>query len=334
MEQDEIERMIVADLELYRQIRPDLVLTDGRFTASISTHIARLRHAAIVNVSSTEYRAMPYIPIFEWLSGFGISQDSGIKRYADRLNLKIEMFIFDHAMNVFHKLSKKHGLEKRVTATNCLAGKDITLLSDIPEYFPVRHLPGNYHFIGPITLKTALPPPNWWPPEKDGHPLIYITMGSTGISSFFMKVYEYFKQTEMKAVITTGGQVKSFAGLSGKIYIEQFIDGDLVLEKSDLVVCHGGNGTIYQALLHGKPIIGIPTIPDQKFNMRRVESLGMGISIPYKNFYNNQEILINAIEKILRDPSYSNNAVRFQKKLEKYHGYFTGANLIESCFAS
>ena len=63
----EIERMIEADIALYRELKPELVLTDGRFTAPISTHIAGLRHVAIVNVSSTEYRALPFIPFFEWI---------------------------------------------------------------------------------------------------------------------------------------------------------------------------------------------------------------------------------------------------------------------------
>ena len=44
----EIERVIDADLSLYNEVKPDLVLTDGRFTAPISTQIAGLRHVAIV----------------------------------------------------------------------------------------------------------------------------------------------------------------------------------------------------------------------------------------------------------------------------------------------
>ncbi|MBN1932686.1 MAG: hypothetical protein JW786_13870 [Desulfobacterales bacterium] len=62
----EIERMIEADIDLYSKVAPDIVLTDRGFTAPISTHIAGIRHAAIVNVSSTEYRALPYFPFFEW----------------------------------------------------------------------------------------------------------------------------------------------------------------------------------------------------------------------------------------------------------------------------
>ena len=117
-----------------------------------------------------------------------------------------------------------------------------------------------------------------------------------------------------------------------QIYIESFIDGDLVMQESDLVICHGGNGTIYQALLHGKPIIGIPTIPDQKFNMRRVKSLGFGMSISLESFYDNPKILIDAIKRVLSNPSYLANAVKFKKLLENYHGEKIGADCIESCF--
>ena len=52
-----------------------------------------------------------------------------------------------------------------------------------------------------------------------------------------------------------------------------------LIEKSDLVICHGGNGTIYQALSKGVPVLGIPTFHDQDFNMQRVEDLGVGAAL-------------------------------------------------------
>ena len=204
----EIERMIEADLDLYKKIKPDIVLTDGRFTAPISTHIAGLKHVAIVNVSSTEYRALPYIPFFEWIPDWLIRRNTKIWKTLDKINLSIEMLVFDNVMSIFKKLSKKYGLQKTITATNCLTGKDITLLADIPEYFPTRNLPEDYHYIGPLTWKSNIPPPVWWPPKKDGKPLIYISMGTTGIGDFFHKVYELIKTSDLTAIITTGEQVK------------------------------------------------------------------------------------------------------------------------------
>ncbi len=202
-----IERMIEADTALYREVNPDLVLTDGRFTAPLSTHIAGLRHAAIVNVSSTEYRALPYIPFFGWVPDWLIKRDSILWKMLDFLNLNLEMFVFDNVMSIFEKLSKKYGLKKAITATNCLTGKDLTLLPDIPEYFPTRNLPEDYHYIGPLTWKANIQPPLWWPPQKGNQPLVYITMGTTGIGDFFHKVYELFTTSDINAIISTGAHI-------------------------------------------------------------------------------------------------------------------------------
>jgi len=326
---EKIERMIEADVALYRKVQPDFVLTDGRFTAPISTHIAGLAHAAIVNVSSTEYRALPYIPFFDWIPKWLIKRDRGLWKILDLLNLKLEMFVFDNAMNIFKKLSKKYGLKKVVSATNCLTGKDITFLPDIPKYFPTSNLPENYHYIGPLTWQSNLSPPAWWPPITNGNPLVYITMGTTGIGDFFLEVHKLIKASNLTAMITTGAQVGEMETIDGKIYVEPFIDGDLVMEECDLVVSHGGKGTNDQALLHGKPIIGIPTIPDQAYNMRRVEALGVGMSLTWKEFYSNPKILLDAINAVLTNPCFAENARRMQSILKTYQSAKTAADIIE-----
>ena len=324
----EIERMIEVDIALYKEVKPDLVLTDGRFTAPISTHITGLRHVAIVNVSSTEYRALPYISFFQWIPEWLIKRDTGLWKILDLLNLKLEMFVFDNVMRIFRKLSKRYGLKKTITATNCLTGKDITLLADTPEYFPTRNLPENYHYIGPITWQSNMTPPAWWPPQVKND-LIYVTMGTTGLGDFFRLAYDLFEDGQHTCVMTTGRQSELMPTIPGHIYIEEYIDGDLVMEACDAVVCHGGNGTIYQALLHGKPIIGIPTIPDQAYNMRRVEALGVGKSVTWKEFYSNPKILLDAINAILTNRSFAENARRMQTILKNYQPAKTAADIIE-----
>jgi UDP:flavonoid glycosyltransferase YjiC (YdhE family) len=309
-------------------VNPDIVLTDGRFTAPISTHIAGLRHAAIVNVSSTEYRALPYVPFFDWIPERIIKRDTALWKKLDLLNLKLEMYAFDNVMRIFKRLSKQYRLKKKVTATNCLTGKDITFLADIPEYFPTRNLPDNYRYIGPLTWKANIPPPSWWPPERDNRALIYVTMGTTGIPDFFQKVYELFRASDMSAIITTGAQAQGLEAFDRRVYVEPFIDGDLVMEKCDLVVCHGGNGTIYQALQHGKPIIGIPTIPDQKFNMRRVEAIGAGRTLSWKDFSKNPHSLLDLIISVIRNESFYDNVARMRNILGRYDAPRTAADVI------
>jgi UDP:flavonoid glycosyltransferase YjiC (YdhE family) len=324
----EIELMIDADIALFKETKPDLVLTDFRFTAPVSTQIANLKHSAIVNASSTEYRSLPYIPLFEWVPELIVQRGATVWKALNKINLKLEMFIFDNVMNIFKKFSKQYHLKKTITATNCLTGNDITFLPDIPEYFPTRQLPSDYHYIGPLTWKGNIPPPSWWPPKRDKRPLLYVTMGTTGMEDVFQKLYEICQTSDMVAVITTGAQVQHLKPLQGQIYVEPFIDGDLVMEECDLVVCHGGNGTIYQALQHGKPIIGIPTVPDQLFNMRRVEALEIGKMLSREIFLRNPASLLDMARSILAKNSYHCNASRLREILRTYNASETAADIL------
>ncbi|GLI39269.1 hypothetical protein GHYDROH2_27700 [Geobacter hydrogenophilus] len=332
VDDEEVFRMLEADIDVIRTSLPDIVLSDGRFTAALSTQIAKVRHAAIVNVSSTEYRALPYVPFFDWIPSRLISRSSRVWKSLDRLNLSLEMKLFDNVMNIFLKLSRKYKLDRPVTATNCLTGKDITLLADIPEYFPTRNLPPDYHYVGPLTWKSEIPPPPWWSPETFSTPLVYVTMGSTGVQEFFSNLSQILPSVHFTTIISTGGQPADLQAAPGKLFLESYIDGDLVIKHCDLVICHGGNGTIYQALSHGKPVIGIPTIPDQKFNMRRVEALGFGKSIDLENFLKNPSLLSDMIKQVLANPSFRNNAQSMQNILNRYHAATTSADLLaRSC---
>ena len=324
-------KMIQADILLFNKIKPDLVLSDGRFSAMISTQICNIPHAAIVNASSTEYRSIPYVPMFEHFFLKRL-KNKKFHQFCNAVNLKLEMSIFDSAMNVFSRLSDKLNLRYKVTATNCLAGKDITLLADIPEYFPVKNKPKNYHYIGPVTWKRSdfVCNPLWWPLPESKTKTAYITMGTTGENSLFAKVYNEFSKSDFISIVTTGGQAANFKTIPNKIYVEDYMDGEMVIQDSDIVVCHGGNGTIYQALSMGKPVIGIPTIPDQDFNMRRVEALGAGIRIPMKNARRNPEIIVQKAEYILNnEQQFKANLLNLQNTIKQYSGANMAADIIK-----
>ncbi|WP_432821231.1 glycosyltransferase [Trichloromonas sp.] len=334
---DELAAMIASDRQLFEQVKPDLVLSDGRFSAPISTGIDNLKQVAIVNVSSTEYRALPYIPFFEWLPKNLINRETPLWKSLDRLNLALEMLVFDNASAIFKKLSRQLSLPHKVTATNCLAGKDLTLLADIEEYFPARNLPASYHYIGPLTWESPLPQPAWWPPPKNRQLLAYFTMGTTWMGGSFADLYAMIRKHGINAIISTGGQAKGtrpneLKTIDGEIYVEDYVNGDLIMRECDVVVCHGGNGTIYQALQNGKPIVGIPTIPDQEFNMRRVVTLGAGEKLSLKELQNNPEKLFELIQAVAGNPSYRANAQKLQQKLADLKPAQKAADLIEKNF--
>lgn len=325
----ELDRMVEADIELFRKVRPDVILTDGRFSAAISSQLEDILHVAIVNVSSTQYRALPYIPMFDFIPE-KIAPEGSLRRdILNLVNLNIEMAVFNTTMSAFSRLTHKHSLQKKVTATNCLEGADLTLLSDIPEYFPARNLPQNHQYVGPLTWDLPQDHPNWWPPVRRAGPLVYVTMGTTGIPSFFPRLLSLFESHQLNAVVTTGGQGGYLESPSPFVQVEDFVEGGLVMEMCDIVVCHGGNGTIYQAFQHGKPVVGLPTIPDQKFNMRRVNALGAGLTVRWEDFERDPEVLLWTMETVLDQPSFLESAQRLQGLVGSCRAATVSADLIE-----
>ena len=52
------------------------------------------------------------------------------------------------------------------------------------------------------------------------------------------------------------------------------------MPAADLVICHGGHGTVARALAAGKPLLICPSVGDMGENAARVAWSGTGLSVP------------------------------------------------------
>lgn len=62
---------------------------------------------------------------------------------------------------------------------------------------------------------------------------------------------------------------------------------------------HGGLNSIYEAMYHGVPVVGVPLFGDHYDTMTRVSAKGMGIMLHWK--YMSEEDLFNALTSIIKD---------------------------------
>ncbi len=175
------------------------------------------------------------------------------------------------------------------TAFGLPADPDLTMLG---RYLEIAPLPPRFrdpdHPLGPRAawirpavlepLEDATFAP--WSARHD-RPHVYVTLGTI----FNMESGDLFDRlltaaTDLHAdvLVTVGRHLDpSFLGAPpSHVRIEQTVPHAGVLPLADLVISHGGSGTVIGALAHGARQLVLPIGADQPHNARRCETLGIG----------------------------------------------------------
>ena len=301
-----------SDIDVLTALRPDIVVGDLRMSLSTSARHMRLPYVSITNAAWTSrYGERIHVP-----EGHLSTKLLGHK-LADALFPRVKDMLTWYWARGYDAVRKRLGLPPLRSLYDLIEG-DVTLLADVPEYFPITDSPLRYRYVGPIMWRAALPKPRWLGQLSQKRPTLYFTMGSTGDTRFFTEAVRVFGDTDYQVLITTGGLKVELDRLPSNIFMEEFADGDALMAASDLVVSHGGNGTIYQALSHGVPVIGFPTMFDQEINLQRVEALGCGLRMDRRR--TSADGLRSAVERVLEDSSFRTACARMQRRIAYLDG--------------
>jgi len=174
------------------------------------------------------------------------------------------------------------------------------------------------------------PLPDWW--DKSETPLVYMTFGTVlGRMSIAARVY----QTALKAAEGLGARVLLTVGrrfdrfslgpIPANTRVEAWVDQTQVLDQADLVVCHGGSGTVFGALAAGVPVVVVPVFADQFENARRVAERGAGLIVdadqagaaPLRRVIGEEDAprIVAGITTVLATPSYRREARRIAAEM-------------------
>ncbi|GAB4238121.1 MAG: glycosyltransferase [Elainellaceae cyanobacterium] len=326
----EIETYVQAELNLYQKVKPDLVLTDARRTALVSTTLANLPHVAVVNAHITNYSQLPLLlPLWGTRVGYPLPKSLSTLLY--NLQLKIERQVYNTALKGLQSVQRKHGLEPSF-AYQAEYAKNLTLVADTPLFTPLSDPPQNFHYVGPITWQSNLPEPKFLEQFKSYKKRAYLVLGSGGFKEFF-KYLSDFEHSGFAIAIAAGELIhKAPCNLPENVFLEKYINADALLPYCDVIVCHGGNGTIYQALKHSVPIVTIPFHNEQDYNARRVQQLGLGKRLSHKQVWQNFTSVFTTMEEVVDNASYRQTASVFQQHLNQWQGPIRAADHIEAYF--
>ena len=131
-------------------------------------------------------------------------------------------------------------------------------------------------------------------------------------------------------VILTVGRDRDPAEIdphASNVVVERYIPHSLLLPHCDAVICHGGLGTTLATLMGGLPLVVMPLGADQFRNAERVRQIGAGIVIDPDERTPGR--VREAVQAILDDSSYRENAERFREEVRALPGLDYAVELLE-----
>jgi len=207
------------------------------------------------------------------------------------------------------------------------------VLSPFPPSFrdPVFPLPSKGHPIRPTDPDPGAEPPAWLVDLPPG-PLVYVTLGTVfnlESGDLFERVLDGIGSLPVSVVVTVGRSVDPHAlgGMPSNVRVEGFVPQAALLPRCDLVICHGGSGSVTGALAHGVPLVVLPIGADQPMNAARVEALGVGLVLDAIGSAPGD--IRGAVGRVLDDPRYRLAAARIRDEVAGLPGSDHAVSLIE-----
>jgi len=267
----DVQRVFWDQVRCIQEHRPDFVIGDTSPTLKMAAEYTGTKFISLINGYISKYyalqRPMPSSHPAAFLQKI-IPSDIFAK-----VLVKMERKAFVAIHKPFKKLRVKLGLKQFSYYLDELEG-DETLLCDDEKVFPQGSLPGTYSIIGPLFYGPPGRNPNI---SRVADPLKKNILVSFGSSGEWNKVHSLNDSIFEKYNVFTAGDKE--AVLNGvHVYPLDFIDFNRILPDIDLLICHGGNGTLNLSHKHKVPFISFPSTMEQEWNALRFQEMGTGQS--------------------------------------------------------
>ncbi len=102
------------------------------------------------------------------------------------------------------------------------------------------------------------------------------------------------------------------------VHLERFVDQAAVLPSVDVVVHHGGSGTMLGAAAHGRPQLVLPLGADQYYNGQTVTAAGVGLMLEpavVRAGPAGVDEVARAVDRLLVGPSYRTAAAAVRREI-------------------
>ncbi len=160
--------------------------------------------------------------------------------------------------------------------------------------------------------------------------VVFISLGTVANQNlkFYKECLKALGSREDLIVVMSIGKridIKDLGDIPNNFKIYNYVPQLEVLKQIDLFITHGGMNSSSEGLYNGLPLIVVPQFADQFLIAERVTELGAGLPL-VSNV--NASSIEKAVNEILSNPSYSENAKKIGESLKISGGYKKAAKCI------
>lgn len=224
----------------------------------------------------------------------------------------------------------------------------LVVINDLPAFHTGYPRPDHIMVTGPVfpgceTLREATDPARDPAAEldadivatlrRDGRPAILVAMGSSGNRRVLLEAARAVTPTDRdrwNAVILVPpavcplDEVRAVTGTGPNVLVtDRFVPALAASRLADIVVGHGGQGTVQTTMAAGTPMLGVGTVLEQQANLEHVMRAGAGIRIQQHRW--RAAVIRHAVRTVLADPSYHRQAQHLAAMIRDLDGAGTAA---------
>jgi zeaxanthin glucosyltransferase len=324
--------MMKEGLEAVREAKVDLLLIDqASFGAS----------------SIAEYLGIPFITVTSSLMlnreesippfNFGwIYSTTPWAKFRNKLGYKLLDRLIKPIIETVNSIRQSWDLPPFKRSSDAYSNLAQICRQPIEFEFPRPQLPDCFHFTG--SFHNPLSRANVdFPYEKlNGKPLIYASMGTiqNRLLGIFSQIAEACQDLDAQLIISLGGSAEpdSLPAFAGNPIVVKYAPQLEILQKAQLTIAHAGLNTTLESLSCGVPMVAIPIANDQPGVAARIAWTETGMVIPVKIL--SVPKLRNAVQTVLMQSKYVDNAKKMQVAMQKAGGVKLAADIVEKVIAT
>jgi UDP:flavonoid glycosyltransferase YjiC (YdhE family) len=336
-------KLIEGEVEAYKDLKPDVVLFGFWPMAGLAYRMMGRKILGIcyVPVPCTTEKYLDIIPDIPEQVPFFSLFPLRIRMLMRKLPLFIKRRVPPLRQPNILWAASQLGWKGQIVNLFDMLEAHLTIVNDLPDFYSQSALPESIVFSGPLYSKpnereTVDPRIRNILCAQNSNIKLFCTLGSSGTKEQLLeivKAFTYGEGLEWSGVILSPisvchiDEAKAVLGEREGVYIsDSFVPAQKVNAMADIVICHGGQGTLQTALHSGTPLVGVAAQAEQFLNLYNIESQGAGIRIPMKKW--SAENIQIAVHKIITDKKYSEAAMRLKERMDAMDGEKNSAEAI------